>query len=322
MNTCEGYEDMISAFIDGMLSDRDRLALMEHMAHCSACQNYFNEQIAIHDAVMDDMESMQVPDGFAAAVMERVRTAPQAKKNRKIRVPHWRQWTALAACCVLAVLGAWRLGMNHSENTAGMQPSSRAVYGDTTENTADSGTSSMVTAGQADGAAEEEMEEPSFAVPEPAGMPKTAEQESKVRNGGGVSYSSSAAGGMETAAAPRAETPQTEKAETDTAEPEAPEASEPPPEPGIALFQDDITVNSEWKPDAAYAGILTTVSPLAEAWVEENLDGVWMIGESYELNAEEYQALKTVLSDNGAAFSETAGPAGSEGFLLAAAEAG
>ena len=47
MRMCTEYEDMISAFIDGALTEGDRAALMEHMASCPACQEYFDQQIAL-----------------------------------------------------------------------------------------------------------------------------------------------------------------------------------------------------------------------------------------------------------------------------------
>ena len=64
MRTCEEYEALISAFIDGALADEDRAELMAHMAECPACQAYFDDQIAIHDALAD-ME-VKAPEGFAA----------------------------------------------------------------------------------------------------------------------------------------------------------------------------------------------------------------------------------------------------------------
>ena len=43
MRTCEEYEVLISALIDGALSEEDRAELVAHMAECPACQAYFNE---------------------------------------------------------------------------------------------------------------------------------------------------------------------------------------------------------------------------------------------------------------------------------------
>lgn len=109
MKSCETYETLISAFIDGELAGSDQAELMEHMASCPSCQAYFDDQIAIHDA-MERLQA-QAPEGFAASVMERVRSTPQEKPEKKaVPFPRWRRWTALAACCAAAVLGVWAFG--------------------------------------------------------------------------------------------------------------------------------------------------------------------------------------------------------------------
>ena len=108
MRTCGEYEDMISAFIDGALAERDRAALMEHMAACPACQGYFDQQIALHDALLADAEAICPPEDFAADVMARVRFTPQEK--RKQTAVRWQRWAALAACCALARSEERRVG--------------------------------------------------------------------------------------------------------------------------------------------------------------------------------------------------------------------
>ena len=108
MRTCREYEDMISAFIDGALAEDDRAALMEHMAACPACQEYFDQQIALHDALLADAESIRPPEDFASDVMARVRFTPQDK--RKKPAVRWQRWAALAACCAIAALALWRGG--------------------------------------------------------------------------------------------------------------------------------------------------------------------------------------------------------------------
>ena len=101
MRTCEEYEALISAFIDGALADEDRAELMAHMAECPACQAYFDDQIAIHDALAD-ME-VKAPEGFADRVMAQVRQesrqAPVSEKQEKKTVPFplWRRYAAMAA---------------------------------------------------------------------------------------------------------------------------------------------------------------------------------------------------------------------------------
>ena len=103
MRTCEGYELLISEFIDGALDEADRTELMAHMAGCPVCQAYFDDQIAIHDA-LTQLEEIPAPAGLAGQVMARVRETPQPSPAEKkiIPLPHWRRWAALAACCAWA----------------------------------------------------------------------------------------------------------------------------------------------------------------------------------------------------------------------------
>lgn len=105
MRPCEEYEDLISAFIDGVLPEADRGRLMAHMASCPACQAYFDDQIAIHDAFVRG--EAPAPEDFAPAVMDQVRAAPQKAEQKRILL-RWQSYAALAACCALVVLGLWR----------------------------------------------------------------------------------------------------------------------------------------------------------------------------------------------------------------------
>ena len=110
MDACQEYEGLISAFIDGELDEADQTRLMTHMAACAACQRYFDDQIAIHDA-LESLEA-QAPAGFAQSVMDRVRATPQERpreEKKRIVFPGWRRWAALVACCALAA-GVWAFG--------------------------------------------------------------------------------------------------------------------------------------------------------------------------------------------------------------------
>ena len=105
MRPCEEYEDLISAFIDGVLPEADRERLMEHMASCPACQAYFYDQVAIHDAFVRG--EAPAPERLASAVMAQVCSTPQRAKRKPILL-RWQSYAALAACCALVVLGLWR----------------------------------------------------------------------------------------------------------------------------------------------------------------------------------------------------------------------
>jgi len=104
LRPCEEYEDLISAFIDGVLPEADRERLMEHMASCPACQAYFDDQVAIHDAFVRG--EAPAPERLASAVMAQVCSTPQRAKRKPILL-RWQSYAALAACCALAVLGLW-----------------------------------------------------------------------------------------------------------------------------------------------------------------------------------------------------------------------
>lgn len=116
MKPCEKYEVWISAFLDGELSAENRAELMEHMAACRSCQQYFDDLVAIHDTL--DQEEVPVPEGFAEQVMARVGETEQEKPRRAILLPQWRQWTALAACCALVLLGLWSFRNARGDHTA------------------------------------------------------------------------------------------------------------------------------------------------------------------------------------------------------------
>lgn len=106
MGACERYEELISAFIDGALAEEDRSALSEHMSGCAACQAYFDDMIAIHEAM--DTESVQAPEDFVDTVMAKVRETPQERPGRNvILLRSWRRWAAAAACCAIVALGIW-----------------------------------------------------------------------------------------------------------------------------------------------------------------------------------------------------------------------
>ncbi len=109
MENCINWQERISAFLDGALTEQERMELMEHLESCVDCRGYFDDQVAIHGA-LTDLEAA-APAGFAETVMERVReTAQDAPEKKVIAFPHWRRWAATAACCAVVLLGVLGLG--------------------------------------------------------------------------------------------------------------------------------------------------------------------------------------------------------------------
>ena len=135
MENCINCREQISAFLDDRLADRDRLALMEHMASCPDCRNYFADQLAIRDALAE-LEA-KAPAGFHQAVMDRVRETKQVQ-NKTVTFPRWKNWAAMAACCALAILGVVTLGGNREMNLADSQVSYSAGIAQTADDAAES----------------------------------------------------------------------------------------------------------------------------------------------------------------------------------------
>lgn len=94
------YPLLLSALLDGELTDTERDETLAHLDACEACRSYFAELTALHDA-FGELDEIEPPEGFAAGVMARLHEEkPQARKPRAMR----RGWLALAACAAIALL--------------------------------------------------------------------------------------------------------------------------------------------------------------------------------------------------------------------------
>ena len=150
MKCCENYTALISAAVDGELTDAERRDLMEHLAQCPDCREIYGQMMAIHQVLCEDALDAPLPGDLVGDVMAKVRAQGQVKKPRH----HWWQMAAAAACCALVFLGYQHL--------QGGAPSSNAVDAaasySVAANAQDAGTGSQdaySAAPQGDGAAVE-----------------------------------------------------------------------------------------------------------------------------------------------------------------------
>lgn len=112
MRSCEETLDLISAALDGPLSDGDQAALDEHLSRCPACSALFEELRALRSAV-SELEDVPAPAGFAGRVMDAIAAGPAQERPdsvipfpaKKKRVP-WKGWAATAAVVAVVALGA------------------------------------------------------------------------------------------------------------------------------------------------------------------------------------------------------------------------
>lgn len=111
MKECGYYIELLSAALDGMLTDEQQQELAEHLAVCPACREVGPQLVAAH-AAFATMEELPAPEGFAEGVMARVRASErnQSKVIPLFRRPAMKVVAGLAACAVLCV-GLMRGGM-------------------------------------------------------------------------------------------------------------------------------------------------------------------------------------------------------------------
>ena len=298
MRTCEEYEALISALIDGALSEEDRAELVAHMAECPACQAYFNDQLVIHDA-LSGLED-QAPAGFTARVMDQVRreSVPERTSEKKVvAFPLWRRYAAMAACCaVVAAAGFWAFHGRMPSANSGV-PAEAALSRDSA------------------GAVEEQATAP--ADDEAAAAPEAAAADSTAG-----SAADSTAGSAADSQIPRKEdAPQAPPQAADAAGTEDQESAgmDGTPTGGAGGDGADGDAGGDWAESrptlygvetdsaaearAADAAVtLTTGSALAEAWVAENLGETWTAGACYVLTVEQFDQVQALLEENGESF--------------------
>ena len=111
MPCCDEYVDLISAAIDGALSEEETARLEEHLARCPECRALYEDFAAIHSA-LGDVPPVAVPPAFAC--MDQVMAAIDHPVDlRKAKVKYRRYWQrGMAAAAVLAVVLAGRAGFS------------------------------------------------------------------------------------------------------------------------------------------------------------------------------------------------------------------
>ena len=135
MESCERFLPLLSAQLDGELSQEEERELQEHLEQCPACRELWEELSAIHDA-FPALEQLSAPPGFAQGVMDRIRVQEERPKVIPLfRRPALRAAAGLAACVVLC-LGIYQTGLLSpvGEDTALYPASSASVEEDKLRN--------------------------------------------------------------------------------------------------------------------------------------------------------------------------------------------
>ena len=111
---CQRYYELISARLDGELSDGEERELEAHLKDCPGCRALAEQLSGLHEE-FSALEEFSAPDGFVRGVMDQVR-AQEQKRNKVIplfRRPQFKAVAGLAACLALCagLYGAGQLNL-------------------------------------------------------------------------------------------------------------------------------------------------------------------------------------------------------------------
>ena len=104
MKECEEFAPLLSAFVDGELTEEERAEVLAHVSECEKCRRLLGELTALH-AALGELEDEDVPAGFTEGVMAAVR-AEKAAMPRMKKPSAWRRWMPMAACAAIVALAA------------------------------------------------------------------------------------------------------------------------------------------------------------------------------------------------------------------------
>lgn len=103
MKSCEKYIELISACIDGEISDADRSELEIHLEFCSECKKVAEAFAAISGSFPKEEA---VPENFTSGTMAKIKAEAQKPVGIKKFISGYGKYTGLAAALVVVLLGA------------------------------------------------------------------------------------------------------------------------------------------------------------------------------------------------------------------------
>ena len=91
MKECEEFAPLLSACVDGELTEEERAEVLAHVSECEKCRRLLGELTALH-AALGELEDEDVPAGFTEGVMAAMRAEKAAKKPQTKKRSAWRRW--------------------------------------------------------------------------------------------------------------------------------------------------------------------------------------------------------------------------------------
>jgi len=113
MAKCDQYNEMLSAYVDGVLGRSDAKKLKKHLDSCSECRKYLALLQTIHTDLREDLPDP--PETLAPGIMMKLKGE---NGRKKWYFGSFGRWTAIAAVLCLAVFGIVRLTGSGGGETA------------------------------------------------------------------------------------------------------------------------------------------------------------------------------------------------------------
>ena len=97
---CDRFLELLSARLDGALTEEEERELEEHLTACPDCRAAGTQLAALQEA-FSELEEVPAPEGFAQGVMDRIREESRPKVIPLFKRPQVRALAGLAACLVV-----------------------------------------------------------------------------------------------------------------------------------------------------------------------------------------------------------------------------
>lgn len=122
LRDCMKYDMLISARLDGELSDEEARELDDHLASCEDCRRYLRLMEDVKEGLRENLPPP--PDTLKSGVMYKIGLE---KKRSKLVFGAFGRWTAVAAVICVVIFGAVRMGGSGVMQSAA-RPESAEVY--------------------------------------------------------------------------------------------------------------------------------------------------------------------------------------------------
>lgn len=121
MRDCSEYDIMLSARLDGELSEDEDRELEEHLAVCPDCRKYLRLLETVRDGLKEDLPAP--PETLKQGVMYKIGLE---KKRGRLVYGAFGKWTAIAAVICIVIFGAVKLKESGLQKTMAEAPSAAA----------------------------------------------------------------------------------------------------------------------------------------------------------------------------------------------------